>query len=326
MKKLLPVILSSLKSGERVVLAIVQGSCGSTPRKTCSVMAVFADGRSLGSIGGGAIEFAVQKICLDEMMNAPEDALSKIEGYTLLPDGKGDLRMICGGDVTIYFRTLLPATEIINVFEQAVSTAQNRWFCIESCGDGAIFLADKVSEQSGPLLSRPNYDEEGPGRCMTYPLSPSGFVYIFGGGHVGRALVETLTQIDFECVVYDDREEYASAKTHPLAVRTIHGAYTEIRRNVQLTDADYVIIVTHGHQFDYEALAQTADSPAKYVGCMGSRRKTAVIRERLKNEAGISDADINRLHAPIGLKIGAETPEELAISIAAELIAVRAEG
>ena len=326
MKKLLPDIFAALKSGERVVLAVVLDSSGSTPRKMCSAMAVFADGRSLGSVGGGAIEYAVQGICRDEMLPASEDMLSKIEGYTLLPDGKGDLRMICGGDVTIYFRTLLPTPEITDVFGQAVQGAQDSWLCIETQGAGAIFLSDKTSEQSGPLLSRPNYDAEGSGKCLTYPLSPSGFVYVFGGGHVGRALVEALTRIDFECVVYDDREKYSSASEHPLAVRTIHGDYTAIGEKVHLTAADYVIIVTHGHQFDYEALSQTIASKAKYVGCMGSRRKTAVIRERLKTEAGIAEADIERLRAPIGFKIGAETPEELAVSIAAELIAVRAEG
>ena len=324
MKKLLPDIISALKSGERAVLAVVQDSCGSTPRKTCSAMAVFADGRSSGSIGGGAIEFSVQKICRDEMMNAPEDALSKLEGYTLLPDGKGNLQMVCGGDVTIYFRTLLPVPELIGVFEQALNSAGDSWLCIATLGDGAIFLTDRATEQSGSLLTRPSYDVES--KCFTYPLMPSGVVYIFGGGHVGRALVETLTRIDFNCVVYDDREEYASAAVHPLAVRTIHGAYTAIGESIKLAAADYVIIVTHGHQYDFEALAQTIVSPAKYIGCMGSRRKTAVIRERLKNEAGISESDIERLHAPIGLKIGAETPEELAISIAAELIAIRAEG
>ncbi|NLB29284.1 MAG: XdhC/CoxF family protein [Clostridiales bacterium] len=161
---------------------------------------------------------------------------------------------------------------------------------------------------------------------MTYPLNPSGFVYIFGGGHVGRALVETLKRIDFECIIFDDRARYADPAEHPLAVRTIHGDYTDISKDVRFTEADYIIIVTHGHHFDYEVLAQTLDSPAKYVGCMGSRRKTAIIKERLKNEAGVSEANIDRLHSPIGFKIGAETPEELAISIAAQLIEFRAKG
>ena len=324
MKKLLPDILSALRSYERVVLAIVQGSSGSTPRKTGSVMAVFEDGRSLGSIGGGAIEFSVQKICRDEMMNTPEDALSKLEGYTLLPDGKGDLRMICGGDVTIYFRTLLPVAELIGVFEQALKADSDSLLCIDTEAGGTVFMTGTADGKPEAPLSRPCYDEDS--KCFAYPLTPAGVVCIFGGGHVGHALVETLTRIDFDCVVYDNREEYAGASAHPLAVRTINGEYTAIGENIQLTAADYVIIVTHGHQYDFEALAQTITSKAKYIGCMGSRRKTAVIRERLKNEAGISEADIERIHAPIGLKIGAETPEELAISIAAELIAIRSAG
>lgn len=323
MKKLLPDILKRLKAGERAVLAIVLDSCGSTPRETGSAMVVFADGNSAGTIGGGAIEYSVQRICREKMLDAPENELTKTEGYTLLPDGKGDLQMICGGDVTVFFRTLLPTRETISVFEEAMSSAEDRWFCIETVNDSRIFLTGKAVEKTdGMLLSKPHYDEDE--KLLTYPLGPEGFVYIFGGGHVGRALVETLTRIDFACIVYDDREKYSSAAEHPLAVKTIMGDYSDISKQVQLTSSDYVIVVTHGHEFDYEVLAQTVNSPAKYAGCMGSRRKTAVIRERLKNEAGIPDSAIERLHAPIGLKIGAETPEELAISIAAELIAFRA--
>jgi len=258
------------------------------------------------------------------MMNAPENALTKTEGYTLLPDGRGDLKMICGGDVTIYFRTLLPVPEIIAEFEKAENAPRDSWFCIETDENGAIFLSENSAECKAKRLAKPYYDAEA--KCLTYPMNPYGVVYIFGGGHVGRALVKTLSQLSFECVVYDDREEYASHEMHPAAVRTICDKYTAIGEHITFNAEDYVIVVTHGHSYDYDALLQTIASPAKYVGCMGSRRKTAVIRERLKNEAGVSDADIERLHAPIGLKIGAETPEELAISIAAELILIRSMG
>ncbi len=129
-----------------------------------------------------------------------------------------------------------------------------------------------------------------------------------------------LTGID---VRFDSREEYA--KDQPHTSRAVCGDYTNIKKHITLTERDYVVVVTHGHSFDYEVLAQTLDSPARYVGCMGSRRKTAVIRERLKAEAGISEAGISRLRAPIGIAIGAQTPAELAVSIAAELISVRAE-
>lgn len=316
MKKLIPDILPALGAGERVVLAIVLSSCGSTPRKTGSVMAVFQDGRSAGTIGGGAIEFAVQRLCRDEMMTAPENQLVMTEGYTLLPDGKGDLHMICGGDVTIFFITLLPNNDTISVFSRALESDGNARLEIDTT-TGEMFISEGAEK-----LARPHYNSEC--KRLAYPLSASGFVYVFGGGHVGRALVETLTRLDFDCVVFDDRERYSSEAEHPYAVRCIFGDYTKISEHVTLTGNDYVVVVTHGHQFDYDVLAQTLPSKARYVGSMGSRRKTAVIKERLRNERGLSDEIITQLHSPIGLQIGAETPEELAVSIAAELIAFRA--
>lgn len=319
MKTLIPDILAALKSGERAALAIVLSSCGSTPRKAGSAMAVFENGASCGSVGGGGVEFEAQRRCR-EILAA--NTASMTEGFALRPDGEGSLFMICGGDVTIYFRLLLP--ENAYIFERAQNAPGDMWLCIETAEAGGIFLADKSSEAlGGSLLSVSNYDAEKD--VLTFPLGSPGSVYIFGGGHVGGALVETLSRLDFNCVVFDSREEYSTSGEYPLAARLICGDYKNIAAEVSLTPNDYVIVVTHGHLYDYEVLEQVLRSDTKYVGCMGSRRKTAVIRERLKNDAGLDDAVINRLHAPIGLKIGAETPAELAVSIAAELIAVRAE-
>ena len=106
-------------------------------------------------------------------------------------------------------------------------------------------------------------------------------------------------------------------------VGAIYGSFEEVSRHITITPDDYVVIMTRGHQADYEVLTQVLRSGAKYIGCIGSRRKLALCREKLL-EAGFTAEEYARVHAPIGLAIGAETPAEIAVSVTAEMIAVRA--
>ena len=156
------------------------------------------------------------------------------------------------------------------------------------------------------------------------PSSARGAVYLFGAGHVGRALAPVLHYIGFEVTVYDNRAELASPAHFPTAHEIIVGDFRRIFDKVSLTADDYAVVMTPGHQADYEILEQVLRTPATYIGCIGSRKKVALTRERLA-AAGFSQQDIDRVHAPIGLPILAETPEEIAISVAAEMIRHRAE-
>ena len=149
--------------------------------------------------------------------------------------------------------------------------------------------------------------------------------YIFGGGHVAYALEPVLRHVDFNTVVIDDREEYANPQRYPKAARTItvddfDNAFDDIT-----TDEDsYIIIVTRGHRGDLQVLRQALKRPFAYLGMIGSRRKNALLYDVLREE-GVTDEQIAQVHSPIGLSIGSETPEEIAISIVAEIIQVRAE-
>ncbi len=158
---------------------------------------------------------------------------------------------------------------------------------------------------------------------LAIPVVRAGRTYIFGGGHVSQALVPVLADLGFRPVVYDDRPEFANPALFPGAERTLCGDFTRLTEQVTVTPEDYVVVMTRGHQADYEVLAQVLRSGARYLGCIGSRRKLALCRERLL-EAGFTEAEYSRLHAPIGLAIGAQTPAEIAVSVAAEMIAVRA--
>ncbi len=145
---------------------------------------------------------------------------------------------------------------------------------------------------------------------------------IVGAGHVGQAVASLAAQADFDVWVVDDRHQYANRERFPAAQRILVGPIEEVLPTLEITPQTYALIVTRGHGHDQEALYQLAPTAASYVGLIGSRRKIRLIFESLR-EAGISEADLERVAAPVGLEIGSQTVPEIAISIVAELIARR---
>jgi len=133
-------------------------------------------------------------------------------------------------------------------------------------------------------------------------------VYIFGGGHVARALVPILATVDFAPTVYEERPELADPSRFPAATSVIQAEFGCIANEVTIRPQDSVVIMTKGHIADYTVLAQALRTPATYIGMIGSRRKIAGTHARLRDD-GFADADISRIHNPIGLAIKAETPE-----------------
>lgn len=148
--------------------------------------------------------------------------------------------------------------------------------------------------------------------------------YIFGAGHVGLALEPVLRHINFNTVVIDDREEYANKERFPQAAQVkVIPDFKHAFEGLKINEDSYIIIVTRGHMGDYDVLKDALKQSCAYVGMIGSRKKNAMLFDMLRKE-GYSEEDIERVYAPIGLAISAETPEEIAVSIAAELIQVRA--
>ena len=148
-------------------------------------------------------------------------------------------------------------------------------------------------------------------------------VYIFGGGHVGFHVASFVKHIGFEFIIIDDRPEFASIDRFPDALMRITDNPELVATNLDLTKNDYVVIVTHGHQYDYEVLRSVISKPARYIGMIASTTKRDQIFHKLRTVDEISDDFLSRIHSPIGIDIGAETPEEIAISIVAELIKAR---
>ncbi|MDD3411930.1 MAG: XdhC family protein [Eubacteriales bacterium] len=333
MKKLYSALLSALENGQNAVLCSILASSGSSPRGAGAKMLVREDGSTLGTIGGGAVE----RLAGEQALEALRQRRSHTQGFCLAPNQVQDIGMICGGSVTVYYQYYDHENAQQKAFLARVCELlgqdTNAWL-VSRMENGAVTSAGVFDDEKGlectdclsrealePLLrARATYVKGEPAYYVE-PLVQRGRVYIFGGGHVGQALVPVLAKIGFRVTVYDNRD--LSLERFPGADELIQGDYTCVSERVRLGADDYAVIMTPGHQADYEVLEQALRSPATYIGCIGSSHKVARTKERL-HEAGFSEENISRLHSPIGLSIGAETPDEIAVSIAAELIAHRA--
>jgi xanthine dehydrogenase accessory factor len=149
---------------------------------------------------------------------------------------------------------------------------------------------------------------------------------ICGGGHVGQAVAKAGALLDFKITVIDDRPEFSSREKFPDPdVRLITGDFTEALRALKITQASHLVIVTRGHRHDEICLREVIEKPARYVGMIGSRRRATTIREHMRRE-GVGAEHLRRVHSPIGLDIGAITPEEIALAILAEITLARRGG
>jgi xanthine dehydrogenase accessory factor len=157
------------------------------------------------------------------------------------------------------------------------------------------------------------------------PILTPPTLYIFGGGHIALALTKMGKLCGFKIAVIDDRAEFASAERFPEAEFVLAEDFTKSFARLKIDKSSYIVIVTHGHRHDEVVLEWAVGTPAKYIGMIGSKTKNETIFSHLRGR-GISQKNLDRVHAPIGLEIGAQTPEEIAASILAEVIKVRRSG
>ncbi|MGD0293381.1 MAG: XdhC/CoxI family protein [Terracidiphilus sp.] len=201
--------------------------------------------------------------------------------------------------------------------------------CVESDvrkGAMEVMRDEKAKTFTFNLNQRPDDDTGlvcgGSLQVFIEPVIPAPVLYIFGGGHVGLNVYKVATLAGFEVIVCDDREQYANRERFPDA-REIHaGEMDAVLSELSPSAASYIVIVTRGHRHDMRVLRWALDTPAHYIGMIGSGRKVLTIFQQLEAE-GVARESLQRIYAPIGLEISAATPEEIAISIVAELIAIR---
>ena len=354
MKELFVLIKDRLLNNEPVVLVTITGSSGSTPRGAGARMLVGKGKDSLGtrlwgSIGGGTSEYLAIEEAGDLLSQRGQANRRALEGqtartgvstqYTLRASEAADIGARCGGKVSVFFRVLDAAEPgLLELIEKGIAHIAEQkpaWFIMELAVDfslglaganGCISIIGEEPKNLKPLLAAaPVCREEDGKRWFSEPLAPGGIVYVFGGGHIARELVPLLAHLGFRCVVFDDREEFLKPELFPQAEKLIPGDFQHIEKDLSFTPNDYAVIVTRGHLCDLEVMASALASPAAYIGVIGSKSKHEFVREQLQAR-GFTDQAINapRVHAPIGVDIKSDTPAEIAVSIAAELILERA--
>ena len=264
MKVILDEMLAALSRGERVVLCSILASSGSVPRGAGAKMAVLEDGRVLGTIGGGAVE----RLSIERARRALNDGGSnELRSYNLHPSEVAGTGMICGGAVTVYFQLFSPEqTENIAVLRRwrdLLDRDVDLWLLLSLDGD-SISEFHVVTRGEIPQDRAGDFSTKAVWKNGVYvePLRHAGSVYIFGGGHVGRALVPVLATVGFRVVMYDNREDFAKKENYPAASDVIFGDFSDLSDKVTLTANDYAVVMTPGHQADYEILAQVLRSDA----------------------------------------------------------------
>ncbi len=328
MKALVEKMLACLRQGERVVLCSILASSGSAPRGEGAKMAVFADGSTMGTIGGGQAEW----LSIQQAVELLETGESKLRSFDLTPDPIYSVGMACGGTVTVYYQCFCPedgpGVATLEKLRRALQKEENAWLLTaisqSQVVEFAVYGEREIPTDRQELFATRPVLQRGDPLVLVEPVARKGRVYIFGGGHVGKALVPVLHYVDFRVTMFDDRKEFARPENFPKADQVIYGDFAHIGDKVTVCPQDYVVIMTSGHQGDYAVLAQALRTQATYIGCIGSRKKFAAIFAKLAQE-GIPEKELQRVHAPIGLNILAQTPQEIAISVAAELIRHRQE-
>jgi len=333
---------------EKAALSTIISSKGSLPMSEKTKMLVTPEGKIIGTVGGGCLEADVWT----EARRVMEEGKSSIQQFILTEKYAGESGLNCGGVVEILteplpeggqelFRTLLKLKDTGHrgalatiLTPHARYPEGQRKFVV--CDDGSTVgslgdagLEDLVQRRGQEILQGEKFAietyraEDGAElQIFLEPILPTPTVYVFGGGHVSFFLVRAAKLAGFKVKVIDDRPAFANAERFPEADATIVMEFDDIRGSFDFGQDDYVVLVTRGHQHDQRILEQIYDSQARYLGMIGSKTKISKMWKRLEAQ-GVTQDYLDRVHAPIGLNIGADSPEEICISIMAEIIRER---
>ena len=340
-------ILNSLKTNQSSVLATIISQRGTSPRGAGAKLLIMEDGALAGSVGGGILEKAVI------------DASSQVFSSGFPVRFNSDPGMSCGGDVEIFLEPVPPDNdlfsrihkEIMDIIKRGgsgiLATVTDTQFWKGSQSPKALFklsgevigLLPNMEESKRIIMDgmqnfletrRPGIiacnDAEGNELSVFIePISSDPVLYVFGAGHVSLQVVPLARRVGFKVIVIDDRPEFADPLNFPEAEKVLNYPFNDVVKRFQIDRSSYIVIATRSHSCDETVLGQALRTDAGYIGMIGSRRKISTIYSNLLKE-GFDKDDFDRVHSPIGIDIGAETPEEIALSIVSELVKVRAAG
>ena len=340
---------SALESGQNIALATVIFTNGSTPGKPGYKMLVFNEGReSIGTVGGGLIEAKMIEEAR-KMLNSPNSRVFRFDLAAAPDDEKG----ICGGTEELLVETFnkraLPLFKELSLVIDNDQTGMLLSIISPDKPPQKIFLRDV--EQSGcgglrpdgldaaadanlpPELIAAIKEAAQKEQCVT-KVSAGGMelfvesisklpaLVIFGAGHLSYYIAGYAKSVHFRVTVCDDRSEYANKERFPDIDNIIVEDFGRIPDKIRIDGDSFIVIVTRGHKYDELILEQAIKTNARYIGMIGSKRKTLMILERLKQK-GFPEKLLTRIYSPIGISIGAMTPQEIALSIICELVKIR---
>ena len=342
MKEIAKAAIALLESGEGFVQATILASSGSTPRGAGSCMLVLGNGSICGTVGGGALEAGIIKAAPGVM----REKRARVINVVLDGTDENAVDVICGGTAAVLIDYIDPAHPGHHEFFQALQTVlksgtQARIVTVPPTPESSAVRCQCIMPQSGPPIGAGGFEpavkkaiesRSGSYDAVTrldnfdvylHSIGTDGVAYIFGAGHCGEKLAPVLATVGFGVVVIDDRAEFANSERFPEADEIIVPETMDIPIGDRAFGGDsYIVIVTRGHVHDELVLRSALGTSAGYIGMIGSKRKREAIYEHLLAD-GFKKSDIDRVYSPIGLPVGAETPEEIAVSIAAEMIKVR---
>jgi xanthine dehydrogenase accessory factor len=322
-------------NGDAALVTVIDVK-GSVPRHSGSKMLVHATGAIVGTVGGGRGEARAIETAVHCIRSKRSDALTvEMQGT----EAEGD-DMICGGACRMLVEYVAETRPYMTMLER-VERGERVLLVkglegIDSGTPGAVTVA--VHDEAGqPVVGTVTlFDGEIAARCLRTgvpafaaetglfydPIFPEEKLLILGGGHVGRAVAVIARELDFTVTVADDREALLAPARFAPGVRTMCGNYADVAREFPLDSASYVVIVTRAKATDLECIRAVLGRTFRYAGFIGSARKARILLDQLKAD-GFAQDKIDRVHSPIGVDIGSETPAEIAVSILAEMIAVR---
>lgn len=350
-----------LQEGETLAMATIVSTYGSTPREVGAKMVVTATGEILGTVGGGCGEAEVRRQAV-EVIRSRKPAMVKVE---LMDDIESDSPAVCGGILNVFVdpwwsgpgeelcETL--ASELLQVAKDGVSAVVATIISADNCGaaspgvkclirDGAMCAGNLDNpqllaailreadvrlgkEQCGlSILNVPGPNAPGKAEVFFDVIPARQKAVIVGAGHLAIPLVKFARILGFHVTVLDDRVIYANRERFPEADEVLVGDMAGTLRRIEITPDTYIVLITRGHQFDEPCLREVVHSRAKYIGMIGSKRRIKACFIRFRDEDGIPEELLKKVYAPIGLDMNAESPEEIALAIIAEMITVRRGG
>jgi xanthine dehydrogenase accessory factor len=358
MKDIYSEMVGSLQKKEKLALATLITRIGSAPRAIGAKYLIKEDGKTFGSIGGGCVEAEVWETAHNVMKTGE----GRILHFNLTAEQLAEGGLICGGNIDILLEPL--KADFLSIYQAVVNIKQKGGAAILATllsVDGVFpreegkMLLHSSGEKVGSLYPSPQREnlekrilQEGRTllkeklprivvlhseggdlpreqiEVLMEPIFSEPTVYIFGGGHVSQQLAPLAKRVDFKVVVIDDREMFANRDRFPEADEIIVAEFEKCFDQLPIDDSSYIIIVTRGHLYDGMILEQAVQTHARYIGMIGSKKKISLLYQNLMKK-GIPKSTLDRVYAPIGIDIHSETPEEIGVSIAAELIKVRGE-